>query len=94
MSSAAAAGARLGLVDIPDERKRHVVSIPLTGGIAIFATEANFAMTSPDTPFGGAELLVSLAAFSAGLFGDVHLIKASTRLLLHYGCGIALAWYA
>ena len=28
---------RLGLVDTPNDRKKHVGSIPLVGGIAIFA---------------------------------------------------------
>ena len=34
----AALGPRLRLVDIPDARKQHCGSVPVTGGIAIFLT--------------------------------------------------------
>ena len=31
-------GTRVGLVDKPDARKQHLGEVPLTGGIAVFAT--------------------------------------------------------
>ena len=65
LALSAKAGARVGLVDKPDERKRHKGNIPLVGGLSIFVTYAALQLSSADTLStilaGGLVLLVGMA---------------------------------
>lgn len=92
--AAAGIGFRLKLVDRPDARKQHSGEIPLTGGVAIVCTILAIQLLPehPAMPFP--VLVLTCAVFGLGLLDDYRHVGAAVRLLLHYGCGLALAWYA
>ena len=90
---------RFRLLDLPDARKQHVGSVPLTGGLAIYAGLLITALFVDDIPpelmwlLASGGLLVLLGAaddrFNLGvsirLFG-----QALATLIMIYGSGIAL----
>ncbi|MEP6390083.1 MAG: MraY family glycosyltransferase [Halioglobus sp.] len=82
-----------GLVDNPDDRKRHVGNIPLSGGIAVFITFviSVFALKIP--PYTPSMLTIAILVFGLGVFDDFKHIAPWLRLSLQYGAGVALATY-
>jgi UDP-GlcNAc:undecaprenyl-phosphate GlcNAc-1-phosphate transferase len=88
---AARFGSAFYLVDRPDARKRHSGDIPLTGGIAIVLTILLGTWLGGSAPISAGTLLIALAVFAVGVYDDWTHLRAATRLLIHYGSGIALA---
>ncbi len=84
---------RVGLTDIPDRRKKHQGAIPLTGGIAIFATLLAGIAFLGITPYTNNMLIVATLVFSIGVYDDFDNLGAALRLIIQYGSGIALATY-
>jgi len=91
--AATAACRWLGLVDRPDERKRHQGSIPLSGGIAVFITimVGTFVLKVP--PYTTGTLIIASLVFALGVLDDARHINPWLRLSLQYISGIALATY-
>ena len=54
-------GARLGLVDRPDARKRHTGDVPLAGGIAIFLTLLFGTLVLGIAPYTDSMLVIACA---------------------------------
>jgi UDP-GlcNAc:undecaprenyl-phosphate GlcNAc-1-phosphate transferase len=83
----------VGLVDKPDERKRHVGSVPLSGGIAVFVTIllGTFILNIP--PYTTKMMAIAIIVFALGVFDDFQHTNPWLRLLVQYGAGIALATY-
>ena len=83
----------VGLVDQPDERKRHVGSVPLSGGIAVFISivVGTFALNVP--PYTTEMLIIAILVFALGVFDDFQHTNPWLRLSLQYGAGVALATY-
>jgi UDP-GlcNAc:undecaprenyl-phosphate GlcNAc-1-phosphate transferase len=84
-------GARLGLLDRPDARKQHRGDVPLTGGIAIFASLLFGTFVLGIEPYNYPMLGIACAVFVVGIFDDYRHIRAGTRLLIEFASGILLA---
>ena len=75
---------RFGLVDIPNDRKRHVGCVPLSGGVVVFTC---LMLVMPF--FQGSSILfilqlVCIPVFLMGLADDRFDLPASTRLLAQF----------
>ena len=90
---AAGAGYRVGLVDEADGRKQHRGTVPLTGGIAIFATIVYGTFILSIEPYSYQMLAIACLVFAVGVFDDLRHINATARLVIQYGSGIMLATY-
>jgi UDP-GlcNAc:undecaprenyl-phosphate GlcNAc-1-phosphate transferase len=90
---AAGIGYRLGRVDLPDARKNHQGTVPLTGGIAIFVTLLAGTFALGITPYTYPMLAIACGVFALGVFDDFRHIHAGARLLIQFGSGILLATY-
>lgn len=81
-----AAAVPLGLVDRPDERKRHVGQVPLVGGLAMFPAFVVASLSlAPDlrVPWNA---FAGFAAFVAiGAADDRFSLRAAPRLLMQFG---------
>jgi UDP-GlcNAc:undecaprenyl-phosphate/decaprenyl-phosphate GlcNAc-1-phosphate transferase len=86
-------GARVGLVDGPDARKRHQGKVPLTGGIAIFLTLLFGTFVLGIVPYTYPMLLIACVVFLIGVFDDFRHINATARLLMEFGSGVLLATF-
>ncbi len=86
-------GARLALVDRPDDRKQHIGNVPLAGGIAIFLTLLFGIYVLGIEPYNYSMLVIACAVFIVGVFDDFRHISASARLLIQFVAGILLATY-
>lgn len=74
---------RIGLVDVPDERKHHQGHVPLVGGVAIcsaYLAVALFLLPTPETflPYAAGICLLALG----GLLDDLFDLTPRVRLLL------------
>jgi UDP-GlcNAc:undecaprenyl-phosphate GlcNAc-1-phosphate transferase len=87
----AGAGFRLGIVDEPDARKHHQVTTCLTGGIAIFLTLLAGISLFGIRPYSPSMLAVAVTLLSVGVFDDIRHVSATSRLLIQYAGGVALA---
>lgn len=89
----ASLGARAGLLDKPDARKRHLGAVPLTGGIGIFLSLlfGTFVLGIP--PYTYPMLAIAFALFAVSVFDDFRHISARTRLLVQFGSGLLLATF-
>ncbi len=87
----ASIGARMGLVDRPDARKRHQGDVPLTGGIAIFLTLLFGTLVLGIEPYNYPMLVIACGVFIVGVFDDFRHISASVRLMFQFGSGALLA---
>jgi UDP-GlcNAc:undecaprenyl-phosphate/decaprenyl-phosphate GlcNAc-1-phosphate transferase len=81
----------LGIMDIPDERKRHCAATPLMGGVALqvaFAPTAAILILLNAPPNWVESLLVWLACVVAmtlvGIADDRHSLSARDRLLMSF----------
>ncbi len=91
---AAAVCRRIGWVDRPDARKRHLGDVPLAGGLSIFAAWL-LAITAGRVPVFTPETLPVIAAvFLLGMLDDRVQLRPALRLQLHYAAGLAMALYA
>ena len=96
---AARLGQRWGLVDVPDERRKHQGAVPRTGGMALFASFAAAALLSVfmarllPTPEGpdpkemtrlAGILLGSSFMFAVGLYDDRFELKAAPQYLAQW----------
>lgn len=86
-------GARLALVDRPDDRKQHIGNVPLAGGVAIFLTLLFGTFVLGIEPYNYPMLAIACAVFAVGVFDDFRHIRASARLLIQFVAGILLATY-
>ena len=81
--------ARLGLIDKPDERRRHDTPTPLCGGLAILAAVALVAMLEPRVlPASPAALAGLVLVLAIGVADDRWQLRAVPRL---GGQGLAAA---
>lgn len=76
---------RIGLVDIPDERKRHIGNVPLVGGISFFfATVCVILPFSIGASFGSLWLATFIVPgfvlLALGVADDLKNVKVKTRL--------------
>jgi UDP-GlcNAc:undecaprenyl-phosphate/decaprenyl-phosphate GlcNAc-1-phosphate transferase len=81
----------LGLLDMPDERKRHGSPVPVTGGLAVALVVLAVAWFHPDsrTTFICAAALLMLIS---GTLDDRYRLSVAARLLLQYvGAAILVA---
>ncbi|MGB0514332.1 MAG: glycosyltransferase family 4 protein, partial [Wenzhouxiangellaceae bacterium] len=77
---------RVGLVDHPDHRKRHVQSTPLTGGLAIVAGFIAGLLLTDLAWLPYWTLIVGvLVLMATGLLDDLYDVPASVRLLIQIG---------
>ncbi|KAA1188913.1 undecaprenyl/decaprenyl-phosphate alpha-N-acetylglucosaminyl 1-phosphate transferase [Pseudohalioglobus sediminis] len=88
-----ASAPRLGLVDHPDTRKRHVGAIPLSGGIGIFLTILFGTLFLGIAPYTLPMLVLAFLVFLVGVVDDFRHIHAGARLLIQFGAGALLASY-
>jgi UDP-GlcNAc:undecaprenyl-phosphate GlcNAc-1-phosphate transferase len=86
-------GTRAGLVDRPDARKQHLGEVPLTGGIAVFATLLFGTLALGITPFTYPMVAIAFAVFCVAVFDDFRQVNAGARLVIEFGSGILLATY-
>jgi UDP-GlcNAc:undecaprenyl-phosphate GlcNAc-1-phosphate transferase len=86
-------GLLTGLVDHPDERKQHLGSIPLTGGIAIAITLLFGTFVLDIEPFTYAMAAIAALVFTIGVYDDYTHLNPAVRLLIQYGSGVLLATY-
>jgi UDP-GlcNAc:undecaprenyl-phosphate GlcNAc-1-phosphate transferase len=86
---------RVGLVDRPDARKRHVGEIPLVGGVTVFAGYmlALLAMGQQEL-WRVAEFWVWLGLLVLSLWDDIRHIKVGIRVLLQLLLIILLTAYS
>ena len=89
----ASIGARMGLVDRPDARKRHQGDVPLTGGIAIFLTLLFGTLVLGIEPYNYPMLVIACGVCIVGVFDDFRHIRASVRLMFQFGSGALLATF-
>ena len=85
--------ARLGLVDSPDDRKKHVGDVPLVGGIAIFVGICVLLLLTGQfaehLPFLTAALLI----VATGVWDDVRGVSPYVRLAVQAGAiGLIAVW--
>ncbi|MEH6590038.1 MAG: hypothetical protein V7746_07285 [Halioglobus sp.] len=86
-------GDRIGLIDVPDERKQHQGSTPLTGGIAITATLLFGTFVLGVEPFTYEMLVIAALVFVIGVYDDYTRLNPVIRLLIQYASGILLATF-
>ncbi len=84
----------IGLVDKPDERKRHSGEVPLVGGIAIFCAFV-FGALALDLPLSDFRPLffASLIIIIVGLLDDLRELSASFRFLAQIAAAFIIAQY-
>lgn len=86
-------GRQFGLVDHPDARKQHRGAVPLTGGMAIFASLLTGLWLLPIAPYSTEMMIIAGAVFALALVDDRLHVAAHWRLALYYLSGVALATY-
>lgn len=82
IQAAAVLAPRVGLVDLPDERKRHAGAVPLVGGLAVATAYLLVAATLLPWP----EMLTGLGAsmlmlMIVGMFDDMFGLRPRVRLM-------------
>src|SRR5262245_37807793 len=89
------AALRIGLADKPGGRKQHEVTIPLTGGVGIFAGFALAALTSGLIVGPTLALVVSLGLLViGGAADDMHDISARSKLMLQLVAALFMSSWA
>ncbi|HEU4371455.1 MAG TPA: MraY family glycosyltransferase [Methylomirabilota bacterium] len=94
---ARALGRRLGIVDVPGQRKMHTGSVPRVGGVGV--TLAAVLALAGGTAAGAAAvqgwlpaLLGGLIVFAVGLWDDLRAVRPAVKLLFQAaGAGVAVA---
>ena len=86
----------VGLVDRPDDRKRHLGEVPLAGGLGIVIAAVAIGAGAllfgvPIDGFAPAAFAVCLVAAAVGAVDDQRTIAARRRLLLQLGLGLVAA---
>ncbi len=84
-------GHQVDLVDRPSGRKNHAGDIPLTGGIAIFATILFGTIVLSIPPFTTASLALAGGLVIISVYDDYQHLNATLRLALHFCFGVLLA---
>ena len=84
-------GSRLGLIDVPDQRKKHDGEITLAGGIGIYLSFIFATLVLQVAPYTTTVLSITSVVFALALYDDRYRMGAVTRLFIHYASGIALA---
>ncbi|MDG2047656.1 MAG: hypothetical protein P8J79_10615 [Halioglobus sp.] len=84
-------GRRVDLVDRPSGRKNHTGDIPLTGGLAIYATLLFGTMALSIPPYTTICLALAGGLVMVSVSDDYHHLNAIVRLVLHFGFGVLLA---
>ena len=74
----------INLVDIPNNRKRHIGNIPLVGGVSIFiAVVISLLTTQIDINQQKNLLLAMIIVVGTGVLDDHRDLSVNTRVLLH-----------
>ena len=84
-------GRRIDLVDRPSGRKKHAGDIPLTGGLAIFATLLFGVAMLSIPPYTAASLALAGGLVVVSVYDDYQHLNAIVRLAVHFGFGVLLA---
>lgn len=84
---------RLKLTDEPDQRKKHVGTVPLAGGMVLLAGLLIGAMTLPQSTATLAITYLSIPLFFLGAVDDRFDISARLRLVCQLVIGCALIFY-
>jgi UDP-GlcNAc:undecaprenyl-phosphate/decaprenyl-phosphate GlcNAc-1-phosphate transferase len=84
-------GRRIDLVDRPSGRKKHVGDIPLTGGLAIFATLLFGVAMLAIPPYTAVSLALAGGLVMVSVYDDYQHLNAIVRLAVHFGFGVLLA---
>ncbi len=84
-------GHRIDLVDRPSGRKNHAGEIPLTGGLAIYATLLFGTMALSIPPYTTVCLALAGGLVLLSVYDDYQHLNATVRLVLHFGFGVLLA---
>ena len=85
---------RIGLMDLPNERKTHAGSVPLIGGVAIFGGFALAALTleaglaAYTSFFAAAGILVVV-----GVLDDLHELSSQARFGAQIGAALVMAYW-
>jgi UDP-GlcNAc:undecaprenyl-phosphate GlcNAc-1-phosphate transferase len=80
-----------GLLDHPDQRKRHRSPAPLAGGIAIFSTFLYATLVLHLEPYSNAMLVPLTGLFLLGVVDDRLPLGPRRRLALHFLGGLFIA---
>lgn len=91
IQAAALLAPRVGLVDLPDERKRHVGAVPLVGGLAVgmaYLLVARTLLPWPDmlTGLGAAIFMLMIV----GMFDDLYGLSPRVRLLAEIAAALLM----
>jgi UDP-GlcNAc:undecaprenyl-phosphate GlcNAc-1-phosphate transferase len=80
---------RLGLTDLPSERKYHVNAVPLIGGIAVFLG-FGFALLTADISLAEYRCLIAVATMLVfiGLLDDFHELSPHAKLIAQLIAGL------
>ncbi len=86
--------ARIGLIDAPCHRKRHVGTIPLTGGLAMFLAIMAALLVKGSNSIDYSSLMAGMSVLLVlGLFDDLYDIRALVKLFVQVGvAGMAVVW--
>ncbi|MDE0930063.1 MAG: hypothetical protein OSA77_05200 [Halioglobus sp.] len=84
-------GRRVDLVDRPSDRKTHAGDVPLTGGLAIFATLLFGTIALSIEPYSVASLALAGGLVVVSVYDDYQHLNAVVRLAVHFGFGVLLA---
>ena len=84
---------RVGLVDLPDQRKRHSGAVPLVGGIAVSLAYIAVAVTLLPTPerFSGLAIGIGMLMM-VGLLDDLMELRPRVRLLTQTAAALLLVF--
>jgi len=85
---------RLGLLDLPTDRKRHESATPLVGGIAIFAAMAISLVILSLSVSNLFLIALTLALVVLGLLDDRYDLSAWIRLLVQVGITLSMVHFA
>lgn len=86
---------RVGLVDKPNERKRHSGAIPLVGGISIYFTFSLFLLLNFDILPNVAAFLASLTVLMlVGALDDMYDVSFKTRFTVEALVSISMMYFA
>lgn len=85
---------RIGLVDIPNLRKRHDGEIPLVGGIAVFITIAQFVYNNIELmPHAHLYLMIIAILTTIGALDDKFDISYKFRLLVQASLTVTMMYF-
>ncbi|MGP5157698.1 UDP-N-acetylglucosamine--undecaprenyl-phosphate N-acetylglucosaminephosphotransferase [Pseudoalteromonas prydzensis] len=86
---------KIGLVDKPDERKKHSGNVPLVGGVAICITIVQYIYNNPSLLENSIVFITSISALTfIGALDDKFDLSVKLRILVQTLVSIAMVYYA